>query len=124
MSNVRDPHATLPLLPLTSGVVLPSMVVTLALETDEARAAAEAAAGADGRLLLVPRIDGRFATVGTVAQVDQAGELPSGVPAIIIRGLHRAHLGSGAAGTGTALWVQADAIAQAVVETPDRKSVV
>ena len=34
---------TLPLLPLTSGVLLPGMVVTMALESDEARAAVETA---------------------------------------------------------------------------------
>ena len=122
MPDLRS--TSLPLLPLTSGVVLPHMVVTLALESDEAKAAAEAASAADGRLLLVPRIDGRFATVGTVAQVDQAGELPSGVPALILRGLHRAHLGSGVAGTGSALWVQADAIDEAVVETPRLRELV
>src|SRR3954468_1159120 len=118
MSDLRSP--ALPLLPLTSGVVLPSMVVTLALETDEARAAGEAATGdgGDKRLLLVPRIDGRFATVGTVAAVEQAGELPHGVPALVVRGLHRAHLGGGVTGTGTALWVEADPIAESVVETP------
>jgi ATP-dependent Lon protease len=98
----------LPLLPLTSGVVLPGMVVTLALESAEARAAADAAESADGRLLLVPRLDGRFATVGTVAQVDQAGELPDGQRALILRGLHRAHLGSAVAGTGDVLWVHAE----------------
>jgi ATP-dependent Lon protease len=114
-------HVALPLLPLASGVVLPGMVVTLALESDEAKAAAEAALALPEehrRLLLVPRIDGRFATVGTVAAVDQAGELPNGVPALILRGLHRAHLGTGVAGTGAALWVEADPIAETVVETP------
>jgi ATP-dependent Lon protease len=123
MSDVRT---TLPLLPLTTGVVLPSMVVTLALETDEARAAADAATseGGDKRLLLVPRIDGRFATVGTVAQVEQAGELPNGVPALVVRGLHRAHLGGGVTGTGTALWVEADPIAESVVETPRLRELV
>src|SRR5687768_12291384 len=44
---------TLPVLPLSSGVVLPGMVVTLALETDEARSAVDAAT--DGQVLLVPR---------------------------------------------------------------------
>ena len=34
---------TLPLLPLTTGVVLPGMVVTLTIESDEASAAIEAA---------------------------------------------------------------------------------
>ena len=53
---------TLPLLPLTSGVVLPGMVFTMALESDEAKAAAEAAEAAGGRFVLVPFIDGRYAS--------------------------------------------------------------
>ena len=36
---------TLPLLPLANGVVPPQMVVTLALESDEAQRAADAANG-------------------------------------------------------------------------------
>ena len=63
----------LPLLPLTQGVVFPQMVVTIALETDEAKRAGEAAAAAGNRLVLVPRVDGRYATVGTVAQIESAG---------------------------------------------------
>ena len=53
-----SPIATsaLPLLPLDAGVVLPGMTITLALETPEARAAAEAASGAGNRLVLVPRL--------------------------------------------------------------------
>ena len=43
---------TLPLLPLTTGVVLPGMVVTLTIESPEAEAAVEAAA--HGELILVP----------------------------------------------------------------------
>ena len=42
----------LPLLPLASGVVLPHMVVTLTLETAEARASVAAARSADDTLLL------------------------------------------------------------------------
>ena len=52
-----------PLLPLTTGVVLPGMVVTIALETDEARSAIAAARSADETVLLVPRVD-RDATQG------------------------------------------------------------
>ena len=58
-------------------------------------------------MLLVPRIDGRYARVGTVAVVEESGELPNGVAAAILRGLHRATLGAGVAGTGTGLWVEA-----------------
>ncbi len=71
---------TLPVLPLTSGVVLPGMVLTIALETDEAKAAVDAA-GDDGRLLLVPVVDGRHANVGTVATIESRGTTaPDGEP--------------------------------------------
>ncbi len=105
----------LPVLPLSSGVVLPNTVATLTLETDESRAAVAAANDGDGRLLLVPRIDGRYARVGTVAVVEESGELPNGLAAAIIRGLHRAALGTGVAGTGTALWVEAHDVTDDVV---------
>jgi len=90
---------SLPLLPLNTGVVLPQMVVTIALETDEARRAGRAAAAAGDRLLLVPRVDGRYAAVGTVAAVESSGDLPGGAPALVVRGLHRARI-SGAAVPG------------------------
>jgi len=93
-----DERLTLPLLPLTSGVVLPQMVVTLALETEAARTAAEAA-GSEGLLLLVPKVDGRYARVGTVARVESEGELPNGIRALVLRGLHRAVVGTGVTGT-------------------------
>jgi ATP-dependent Lon protease len=103
---------TLPLLPLTTGVVLPSMVVTLALETDEARAASEAALQGEGQgqVLLVPRLAGRYASVGTVAAIEEAGALPNGMPAILVRGIERAVIGAGVAGTGTATWVEAEPV--------------
>ena len=90
---------TLPILPLTSGVVFPGMVLTIALETSEARAAVEAA-GHDGRLLLVPRVDGRSATVGAVVTVESRGALPSGTPALVVRATHRARLGAVTSRTG------------------------
>ena len=104
---------TLPLLPLTSGVVLPGMVVTMALETDEAKAAAEAAQLADGRVLLVPRVDGRYARIGTISNIEEAGQLPSGVSALVVRGVQRAAIGAGVPGTGNALWVQIEPVDEA-----------
>jgi ATP-dependent Lon protease len=96
----------LPLLPLTTGVVLPGMVVTLTIESDEARAAVEAADG--GELLLVPRIDDRYARIGTVATVEDVGRLRNGTEALVIRGTHRATVGLGVPGTGEATWVQVE----------------
>ncbi len=100
----------LPLLPLTTGVVLPQMVVTLALETDEAQRVARAATSGERLLLLVPRIDGRYARVGTVARVESDGELPNGSGALVLRGLYRAVVGVGVAGTGDVLWVEAEPV--------------
>jgi ATP-dependent Lon protease len=102
---------TLPVLPLSSGVVLPQMVVTLALETDEARAAAEAAEESR-ELLLVPRFPegGRYGRVGTIATIENSGTLPGGTPALVVRAVRRAHVGAGVIGTTAALWVHVEAI--------------
>src|SRR5215212_1906960 len=77
----------LPLLPLTQGVVFPQMVVTIALETDEAKRAGAAAEQAGRRMVLVPRIDGDFASIGTIAKIENSGELPNGTLALVIRGV-------------------------------------
>jgi ATP-dependent Lon protease len=88
------------------------MVFTMALESDEARAAVEAARSAGGRLLLVPHIEGRFATVGVIAEVMEEGDLPGGLPAVAIRGDGRALIGTGVPGTGDALWVEAEPLSE------------
>ncbi|MGH9081978.1 MAG: endopeptidase La [Acidimicrobiales bacterium] len=86
------------------------MVFTMALESDEAKAAVDAATAAGGRLLLVPHVDGRYAGTGVVAEVVERGELPGGLPAVAVRGERRAALGTGVPGTGDALWVEADVV--------------
>ncbi len=103
-------NVTLPLLPLKSGVVLPGMVFTMALESSEARVAVDAARSAGGHLLLVPHIEGRYATVGVIAEVMEEGTLPGGLDAVAIRGDQRAVIGTGVPGTGDAVWVEAEPI--------------
>ena len=97
----------LPIVPLDEGVVLPHMVVTLALETEEARAAVEAASSGHKLVLLVPRWEGRYARIGTVAKLEELGRLPDGHEVCVVRGMHRAVIGGGVAGSGRALWVEA-----------------
>src|SRR3546814_13603298 len=80
---------TFPVLPLPAGVILPTMVVTIALESDEAKAAAEAA-GESGTLLLVPKVGERYAAVGTLARIESNGELPGGTRALVVREIGRA----------------------------------
>jgi ATP-dependent Lon protease len=101
-------NRTLPVLPLPGGVVLPPMVVTIAVESPEAQAAASAAAG--GQLLLVPRIGDRYARVGAVATIESTGTLPGGTQALVVRATGRAVVGTGVVGTGAGLWVTAEPV--------------
>jgi ATP-dependent Lon protease len=95
----------LPLLPLDDRVVLPHMTVPVAVESDSARAAVLAARQTDGLVVLVPRIDGQYARVGTVAHIDESGRLPDGRQASVFRGQYRAVLNSGAVEREGALWM-------------------
>jgi ATP-dependent Lon protease len=90
--------------------MLPGMVFTMALESAEAVAAADAAEQAGARLLLVPHIEGRYASVGVVSEIAERGELPGGMHAIVVRGDQRATIGTGVPGTGEALWVEAELV--------------
>ncbi len=130
---------TLPVLPLDDDVVLPGMVVPLDLTVPEVRAAVEAAEaaravqgnGGEGdrvpggrpagkaRVLLVPRIDGAYAAVGTLGTVEQIGRLADGDPGAVIRGVTRVRIGAGTTGPGAALWVEGTAIVEPKpAETP------
>jgi ATP-dependent Lon protease len=103
---------SLPVLPLDDTVVLPTMVVPVEIDDAEVRAAIEAArVSASGKdvkpqLLLVPRVGGKYSSVGTLGVVEQTGRLPSGEAAAVIRGLSRVQIGTGTVGPGAALWVE------------------
>jgi ATP-dependent Lon protease len=97
----------LPVLPLADSVVLPGMVVPVRLDEPEIQAAVDAANSVDRKVLVVPRLDGKYAAVGTIAVLEQVGRLPSGEKAAVVRGEGRAQIGSGVPGPGSALWVEA-----------------
>ncbi|HEV3486166.1 MAG TPA: hypothetical protein VG106_12210, partial [Vicinamibacterales bacterium] len=75
--------STLLLVPLEDVVVFPNMNVTLAVDV-----------GDEDRVLLVPRHENEYATVGTVAEVTDRVRLPGGARAAGLSGLHRATLGA------------------------------
>lgn len=99
---------TLPVLPLTDTVLLPGMVIPVTLDSSTQPAIDVARDSTDGdkTVLAVPRLDGSYGPVGTVAVIERVGRLPSGEPAAVIRGLSRARIGSGVPGPGAALWVE------------------
>src|ERR671925_132930 len=90
------------LIPLEDNVVFPNMTVTLPLE-----------AGAETRVLVLPRHEGVYAQVGTVAEVVESGRLPGGAQVATVTGLHRALLGAAETGAGGRLYVE-------VEERPDK----
>ncbi|HEX8743645.1 MAG TPA: endopeptidase La [Thermoleophilaceae bacterium] len=71
------------LVPVDDTVVFPSMNVTLALEI-----------GDEERVVLVPRHEDAFASVGTVAEVVEQVRLPGGARAVSLLGLHRGRIGA------------------------------
>src|SRR5436853_5856049 len=110
MAEEREdvPHNSellLPLLPLDERVILPHMTVPVAVDSENARAAVLAARQTDGLVVLVPRIDGRFARLGTVAHIEESGRLPDGRQASVFRGLYRGVLNSAAVERDGALWM-------------------
>ncbi|MFD9128231.1 endopeptidase La [Kitasatospora sp. NPDC059571] len=120
MASTSTP-LTLPVLPLDDEVVLPGMVVPLDLSDTEVRAAVEAARAAAStakpQVLLVPRLDGSYAAVGTLATVEQVGRLADGDPAALVRAVRRVRIGAGTTGPGAALWVETTAFKESAEGT-------
>jgi ATP-dependent Lon protease len=101
----------LPVLPLDDVVVLPGMVLPLPLDAADVRGAIEAAQAAPDasdqpRVLLVPRLDGKYAAFGTVGVVEQVGRMRGGEHVAVVRGTARVRIGTGTSGPGAALWVE------------------
>jgi ATP-dependent Lon protease len=74
---------TLLLVPVDDSVVFPNMTVTLVVDV-----------GDEERVLLVPREDDEFASVGTVAEVSDHVRLPGGGHAVALTGLYRGIAGA------------------------------
>jgi ATP-dependent Lon protease len=77
------------LVPVDDNVIFPGMTVVVP--------AAEVGVAEGEQVLLVPRHEGRFAAVGTVADVTGRTRLPNGVTAVQLTGVHRGKAGTGSA---------------------------
>jgi len=85
------------LVPLDDIVVFPNMNVTLTIDV-----------GDEERVLLVPKHEGEYAKVGTVAEVTDTVRLPGGGVAVALNGLHRAVAGAAESDARGRLFVEAD----------------
>jgi ATP-dependent Lon protease len=88
------------LVPLDDIVVFPNMNVTLTVDV-----------GDEDRVLLVPKHEGEYAAVGTVARVTDRVRLPGGSVAVAIEGLHRGIAGA----------AETDAQGRLLVEVEEQK---
>ncbi|GAA5153266.1 endopeptidase La [Amycolatopsis dongchuanensis] len=118
----------LPLLPLDEDVVLPGMIVPLELDEPEVRAAVESAQAkapsapsfpgirslpaAKAEVLIVPRVHGEYAELGTVATIERIGRIPGGKAAVLLRGTRRALVGETGEGPGAARWMRVEEAAE------------
>jgi ATP-dependent Lon protease len=85
------------LIPLDDTVVFPNMTVTLPLDT-----------GGATHVLLVPRHEGVYASVGTLVEVVESGRLPGGAPVVTLTGLRRGLLGAAETGADGRLYVEVE----------------
>jgi ATP-dependent Lon protease len=85
------------LVPLDDIVVFPNMNVTLTVDV-----------GDENRVLLVPKHEGEYAAVGTVARVTDRVRLPGGAVAVALEGLHRGIAGAAETDTRGRLFVEVE----------------
>src|SRR2546429_1692251 len=97
----------LPVLPLTQAVVLPRMSATIPVDSEDARTAVQGALSQDGLLLLLPKVDSRYSTVGVVAKIEERGKLPDGTDVVAVQGRSRAVLGE-VTPEGGSLWAEVE----------------
>ena len=68
----------LPLIPLDDNILFPGMTATIAADVGDA-----------DKVFVVPRRDGEYGRIGTIAEVVETGRLPGGITAVTLTGLHR-----------------------------------
>jgi ATP-dependent Lon protease len=86
------------LIPLDDVVVFPNMTATLSVDVGE-----------ESEVLLVPRHEGTYASVGTVASVGDLVRLPGGARAVTLEGLYRASIGAARTDTDGRLRAEVEA---------------
>src|SRR5918912_2369683 len=100
--------STLLLIPLDDTVVFPTMDVTLPVDPGALEPSPSGNPGEEARVLLVPRHDGEYAKVGTIARVAQRLRLPGGARGAALQGVARGVAGAAHTDTQGRLRVEVD----------------
>ena len=75
------------LIPFDDSIIFPGMTLTIAADPGDAQ-----------RVFVLPRHDGEYANIGTVAEVEDTGRLPGGINAVTLTGLYRGRAGTASSG--------------------------
>ena len=97
------------LVPLDDIVLFPNMSATLTVDV-----------GDEARVLLVPKHEGEYAKVGTVAEVTDTVRLPGGGVAVALNGLHRGVAGAAETDPSGRLFVEVE---EQLDETPTGEAI-
>jgi ATP-dependent Lon protease len=87
------------LIPLDDSVLFPHMTATIAADVGDAE-----------RVFVLPRTDGEYGRIGTVAEVVETGRLPGGLTAVTLSGLNRGLAGTAVSGPDGQLLIEVEAI--------------
>jgi ATP-dependent Lon protease len=87
------------LVPLDDSVLFPNMTATIAADVGDAE-----------RVFVLPRPDGEYGRIGTVADVVETGRLPGGLVAVTLAGVHRGLAGAASSGPDGALLIEVEPI--------------
>ena len=95
--STNESSIRLLLVPLEDIVVFPNMNVTLTIDV-----------GNEDRVLLIPKHEGEYAKVGTVAEVTDHIRLPGGGNAVALNGLHRGIAGAAVTDSQGQLFIEVE----------------
>jgi ATP-dependent Lon protease len=87
------------LVPLDDSVLFPGMTATIAADVGDAE-----------RVFVLPRPDGEYGRIGTVAEVVETGRLPGGLVAATLEGRHRGLAGAADSGANGKLLIEVEPI--------------
>ena len=85
------------LVPLDDSILFPGMTATIAADVGDAE-----------RVFVLPRPEGEYGRIGTVAEVVEKGRLPGGLNAVTLTGLHRGRAGTASPGPGGELVIEVE----------------
>src|SRR4051812_48987707 len=85
------------LVPLDDSVLFPGMSATIAGDVGDAE-----------RVFVLPRPDGEYGRIGTVAEVTETGRLPGGINVVTLTGLHRGRAGTASPGADGELVIEVE----------------